>query len=48
MPKWSTDEIEELTGSLKRKIIIGMKRKIRANDVLSNIQKRLNIFLEEV
>jgi len=43
MPKWSTDEIEELTGSLKRKIIIGMKRKIRANDVLSNIQKRLNI-----
>jgi hypothetical protein len=46
MPSWSDDEIQELEGTLKDEIIRAMKRKERAVAVISNIQQRIDIFLE--
>lgn len=46
MPNWSDEEIEELTGQLKREIIRGMKRKERASSVLSNLQRHIDAYLE--
>jgi len=42
MPHWTTEEIESLDGSLKAEIIKAMKRKERAINVLSNLQRRID------
>ena len=48
MPHWKDEEIEELRGSLKREIIIGMKRKARANAVLTNLEKNMEMLLGDL
>ena len=44
MPLWSEIEILQLTGTLKKEIIIAMKRKERANRVILNLQNLKDIF----
>lgn len=41
MPNWSDSEIDELNGQLKRRIIIGMKRKERAKLVMDYLFWRM-------
>ena len=48
LPDWTDEEIDQLQGELKREVIKARKRKKRALDVLTNIEKKLEIYLEEI